>query len=80
MNDPTEETRKILTEVTNALTDEQVSEISERTWSTEQLQEEFDVVGFAAPFVVAIRKSDGKKGSLQFRHHPRVYFAWKEKE
>ncbi len=48
-------------------------------WSTDQLREEFTVIGFAAPFVVAIRKSDGKKGSLEFTHSPRWYFNWQEK-
>lgn len=52
----------------------------ERTWTTEQLQEEFEVLGFAAPFVVVRRKADGVKGSLRFIHSPRVYFAWKEAE
>jgi hypothetical protein len=36
--------------------------------------EEFSVVGFAAPFVVVRRKSDGVKGTLGFTHSPRVYF------
>jgi hypothetical protein len=26
--------------------------------------------------VVVTRKSDGVKGSLEFRHSPRVYFNW----
>lgn len=50
----------------------------ERTWTIEQLAEEFDVLGFAAPFVVVSRKSDGKRGSLEFTHSPRVYFGWRE--
>jgi len=47
-----------------------------QTWSTEQLTEEFEVLGFSAPFVVVRRKSDGVKGSLEFTHMPRVYFNW----
>jgi hypothetical protein len=27
-----------------------------------------------APFVVVRRKADGRKGSLEFQHHPRFYF------
>lgn len=51
---------------------------AERQWTTAQMQEEFDVLGFMAPFVVVVRKSDGKRGSLMFKHHPRVYFNWQE--
>jgi hypothetical protein len=38
------------------------------------LQRDFTVVGFAAPYVVVVRKSDGVKGTLEFTHRPRVYF------
>jgi hypothetical protein len=47
-------------------------------WNTEELQRDFEVLGFSAPFVVVKRKSDGKKGSLQFQHSPRIYFHWQE--
>lgn len=47
-------------------------------WDTAQLQEDFEVLGFAAPFVVVRRKSDGKRGTLEFTHRPRVYFDFKE--
>jgi hypothetical protein len=47
-------------------------------WSTEELQRDFDVLGFQAPFVVVRRRSDGVKGSLQFNHNPRVYFGFQE--
>lgn len=73
--DPTEGIRREMQAQTNALTD---AEIPEETWTTETLQRDFEVLGFMAPFVVVRRKSDGKKGSLRFRHNPRVYFEWKE--
>lgn len=44
------------------------------TWDTQTLQEEFAVQGFSAPFVFVTRKSDGRKGVLEFIHMPRVYF------
>ncbi len=47
-----------------------------KTWTTEELQEEFSVVGFQAPYVVVERKYDGIKGSLEFTHSPRLYFNW----
>lgn len=47
-----------------------------KTWTTTELQEDFSVTGFAAPFVVVRRKSDEKLGSLMFTSNPRVYFGW----
>ena len=45
-----------------------------QVWDTTQLAKEFEVLGFAAPFVVVRRKSDRMLGSLEFQHSPRVYF------
>lgn len=45
-----------------------------QVWDTDQLREEFDVIGFMAPLVGVRRKSDGIKGSLMFQHNPRFYF------
>ena len=47
-------------------------------WDTEQLQTEFTVEGFAAPFVVVRRKGDGQRGTLSFTHSPRIYFDFVE--
>jgi hypothetical protein len=47
-----------------------------QVWDTEQLQRDFTVEGFMAPFVVARRKSDGVLGSLKFQHSPRLYFGF----
>lgn len=46
-------------------------------WTTDEVTKDFDIIGFAAPFVVAVRKSDGVKGSLEFTHNPRVYFDFR---
>lgn len=48
----------------------------EQVWDTEQMVAEFQVLGFAAPFVVVNRRSDGRRGTLQFTHRPRFYFGW----
>ena len=45
-----------------------------QVWDTNQLREEFEVLGFAAPLIVVRRRSDGVKGSLYFQHNPRFYF------
>lgn len=43
-------------------------------WDAAQLAKDFDVLGFMAPYVVVRRRSDGRKGSLEFQHLPRFYF------
>ena len=45
-----------------------------QVWDMAQLPQEFEVIGFAAPFIVVMRKSDRRKGSLEFQHSPRFYF------
>ena len=50
--------------------------VAGQTWDTTQLQEDFDVVGFAAPVVVVKRKADGVTGTLMFKHQPRVYWGF----
>jgi hypothetical protein len=45
-------------------------------WDTDQLREEFEVIGFMAPLVVVRRLSDGQKGSLEFQGNPRFYFSF----
>lgn len=49
-----------------------------QTWDTTQLQQDFEVRGFSAPYVAVTRRSDGKQGLLEFQHRPRVYFNWME--
>lgn len=46
----------------------------ERTWTTDEMTAEFEVQGFAAPWVVVRRRSDGVRGTLEFTHAPRRYF------
>ena len=45
-----------------------------QVWDTQQLGQDFEVIGFMAPLVVVRRNSDGVKGSLEFQHQPRFYF------
>jgi hypothetical protein len=45
-------------------------------WSTDELVEEFEVIGFMAPICVVRRRSDGQKGSVEFQHSPRYYFGF----
>ena len=57
---------------------ERLEKIYGQVWNTQELGRDFQVLGFAAPFVVVSRKSDGKKGSLEFQHMPRFYFNFVE--
>ena len=50
------------------------------TYNTTELQEEFKVISFLAPYVFVVRISDGKKGTLQFNHSPRIYYNFMETE
>lgn len=43
-------------------------------WDTAEMQEDFEPLGFAAPFIIVRRREDGQKGTLTFTHMPRVYF------
>lgn len=45
-----------------------------QTWTTAELQRDFEVLAFGAPLVQVRRKSDGVVGTLEFTHSPRVYF------
>jgi len=73
--DSTETFRRTLIE--NGIPEHELREAEER-WTTEELKRDFEVIGFLAPFVAVIRKSDGKKGSMMFTHHPRFYFNFIE--
>jgi hypothetical protein len=56
-----------------------LEKIYTKVWDTSELQQDFTVRGFRAPFIVVTRKADGKSGSLMFQHYPRFYFNFKEK-
>jgi len=51
-----------------------------RKWTTDELRAEFEVQGYAAPFVVVRRRCDGAVGTLEFTHSPRTYFGWRPDE
>ena len=51
-----------------------------RVWDAVEPARDFEVLGFAAPFVVVRRRTDQKLGSLLFQHRPRFYFGLSEDE
>src|SRR5689334_6376116 len=81
-NDETEEIRrKRLAEINSAIESQDAQSERKRletsygqVWDSAQLSEEFEVLGFMAPYAVVKRKADGRKGSLEFQHSPRLYF------
>ena len=56
----------------------QLEELYGDVWSTDEMERDFTAVGFGAPFVEVVRKSDNARGSLQFSHRPRFYFRFVE--
>jgi hypothetical protein len=49
-----------------------------KVYTLAELREEFEVIGFMSPICVVRRLSDGRKGSFEFTHSPRLYFNWQE--
>ena len=82
MADPTEPIRRQRLAEINSLPGSRKALEAEhgQVWSTEELTQDFEVVGFLAPFVIVRRKSDGRKGSLEFQHQPRFYFGFSPDE
>ena len=76
MHDPTESIRRQRLVEINAEPGSRAALEAQhgRVWDTAELQEQFQVIGFLAPFVVALRRSDNVKGSLEFQHNPRFLF------
>lgn len=79
MHDPSEQIRReLVAEINHQPGSREVLEAQHgRVWSTDQLRDEYEVLGFAAPLVVVRRRSDNVKGSLYFQHNPRFYFGFK---
>ena len=74
MPDPTERMRRHMIETGQPYKD---AAKADRTLTTEEFIAEYTAVGFLAPFVICVRKSDGVKGSMEFTHSPRKYFNFK---
>ena len=78
MSDPTESIRKQqLVEINlSPGSREALEALHGDVWDTTGLTENFEVLGFLAPYVIVRRRSDGQKGSLMFQHSPRLYFQF----
>ena len=78
MNDETESIRReMVAEINSQPGSREALEAAHgQVWDTTQLAADFEVLGFMAPFCIVRRKSDGKKGSLEFQHSPRFYYSF----
>ena len=66
MHDPTESIRRQrLAEINAEPSSREVLEAEHgQVWSTEELQQDFEALGFMAPFIVVRRRADGTTGSF----------------
>lgn len=76
--DITENIRRGMVEAINTCpkSREQLEEEYGDVWDTIELQEDFIVKGFLAPFISVTRKKDNAEGALCFQHLPRFYFGF----
>lgn len=80
MHDPTENIRKeMVNDINNNPNEREALENKYgEVWDTDELTKNFNVIGFAAPFIMVSRKSDNTKGTMMFQHSPRYYFKFEE--
>jgi hypothetical protein len=78
MFDQTEEIRKQMVSELNSVDNTKTDLETKygKVWTTSEMQEEFEVLGFMAPFVIVRKIDTGEKGSLMFAHSPRYYFEF----
>jgi hypothetical protein len=76
-----EETKELVREATPEEVRAKLEEKygKDNVFSTDEATEKFNFVGFGAPFVAVVRKSDGASGTLEFNHRPRFYFDFRSK-
>jgi hypothetical protein len=87
LEDPTEPARRELVREINAEVKSQDSD-SERerlealhgkgnVWNTTELNRDFEVRGFMAPFCIVRQRITDRIGSVEFQHSPRFYFNFR---
>lgn len=76
--DQTEQIRRDMVAVINVVpgSREALEQQYGDVWDTKQLQEVFQVQGFAAPIAVVKRRADGDLGTVMFQDQPRFYFKF----
>jgi len=78
MTDHTEGIRREMVSAINADPNERAALEAKhgKVWDTKEVQEDFEVLGFMAPFIGVTEKATGRKGSMMFQHMPRYYFSF----
>jgi len=78
MNDPTESIRRELVAAINVEpgSRESLEQMYTDVYDKAEVEAKFEVISFAAPFMIVRRKSDDAKGTLMFQHSPRFYFEF----
>jgi len=51
--------------------------MNQQKWNTQEVQKDFEILSFFAPFVAVERKIDGKRGTMRFDDYPRYYYDFK---
>jgi hypothetical protein len=76
VEDETVELRRALVGLINAVPGNRSELEAEygKVWERVEMEKEFEVIQFLAPFVLVKRRSDGAKGTLEFTHYPRFYY------
>jgi hypothetical protein len=85
-NDPTELPRRIMSAVINSAVESEDKQKERvrleakfgQVWNTDEVQRDFEITGFMAPFCIVVRKSDGARGLMAFQHMPRFYFDFRK--
>jgi hypothetical protein len=77
VSDPTEAARREMVPMMPTLLQLAI-ERGDPIWTTERLREDFEVLGFLAPFVHVKRRADGAEGVMTFTHNPRYYWGFEE--
>ncbi len=80
MNDPTGSIRRDIVHDINSNPGnrEQLEKQYGEVYTTDEVDELFEITGFIAPFVVVRRRADDVKGTMMFQDNPRYYFSFKE--
>lgn len=81
-HDPTEDVRRLQQTVINVEPGSRESLLEDwpQVWDTQEVEAEFNVIGFMAPYVVVRRKGTDIRGTLMFQHSPRFYFGFQMDE
>ena len=48
-----------------------------KVYNTQEVQAEFEIEGFMAPYVVCTSRRTKERGTMEFQHQPRLYFNFR---